>query len=210
MIEIRNQFARHLMLWVLTLPFLSAFLMPAFFPLEAMKIPATEHETLVMLGQNPQDVTQRASKVFSALFVDSGVVAMTQKIFKSRPTKIGGESERNTGNKAAKYREGFWNLIYKAIWRFMGMWPVLSVLLLAFVVPAMVDGLVTREMKIDQFRPHNPVFFWGASHSVIMIAGGFMFMPFLPLPITVPILYGAVALVALGMWTTTANLQIGT
>ena len=80
MIEIRNQFARHLMLWVLTLPFLSAFLMPAFFPLEAMKIPATEHETLVMLGQNPQDVTQRASKVFSALFVDSGVVAMTQNL----------------------------------------------------------------------------------------------------------------------------------
>ncbi|WP_234265106.1 DUF4400 domain-containing protein [Hydrogenophaga sp. NFH-34] len=208
MIEIKNQFARHMILWILTGPFLAVFLMPVFMGTEKLRVPDSEYETLQELGIEHDLVTQRANTVFSSLFVETGAVQWTRK-FASSKNGFGTLGERNINRGSNSYVEGFWHLIYRAIWRFMGMWPVLSVLLLAFALPAFIDGIVIRETKLDQFKPHNPVFFWLSMHSVISIAGSFLFLPLLPIAITIPVLYGAVALVSIGLWTLTANLQTG-
>lgn len=209
MIEIKNQFARHLILWVLTGPFLAVILFPAMWPAEKMRVPTSEIETLQILGANPNDATRRANEIFTTLFVETGIHQWTRKLVGSRGG-LGTEGERNMHKGSNSYVDGVWHLIYRAIWRFMGMWPVLSILLLAFAVPALVDGVVTRETKLDQFKPHNPVFFWIATHSVISVVGSFLFLPLLPIAITIPVLYGSVALVAIGAWSLAANLQTGT
>jgi hypothetical protein len=70
--------------------------------------------------------------------------------------------------------------------------------------------MAVRKSKVELFQSHNPVFFWASSHAVITTSGAFMFLPFLPMAISLTVLYGAVALVAMGLWTTAANFQTGT
>lgn len=210
MIEVKNQFARNILFWVLLLPFIFMLVAPSLMQADAMKVPAQEVQTLKTLGRDTQAVTASANRVFTDLFVTTGIVQATYKMFKSplRPASDP-KSVQSAASFSSRYVEGFWHLIYRAIWRVMGLWPVLSVLLLAVVLPATIDGLAIRGRKLDQFKPHNPVFFWASAHSAISVAGMFMILPLLPLPISVMMLYGAVGLIALSMWTTASNLQTG-
>ena len=211
MIEVKNQFARHLMLWVLTLPFLAVFLMPAMMEADRLQVPRTERQMLIDLGQDPAAVTARANAIFMRLFVETGAVEVSGKLFRAKDRgRIGQQNQLTTAKASNRYVDGFWNLLYRAIWRFMGLWPVLAVLLMAFAIPALMDGMVIRKSKVHRFQSHNPVFFWASSHAVITTSGAFMFLPFLPFAISLPVLYGAVALVSTGLWTTAANFQTGT
>jgi hypothetical protein len=124
MIEVKNQFARHLMLWVLTLPFLAVFLMPALLEADRLQVPSSEHEMLAKLGQDPEAVTKRANAVFMSLFIETGAVQATAKLFRAKEKgAIGKQNQATTVKATNKYVDGFWNLIYRAIWRFMG-WPL--------------------------------------------------------------------------------------
>jgi len=206
---VNNQFARHTLFWVLLLPFIAVLLMPAFMNEQTLKLPSSEVEVLRKLGQDPEQVTRRANAVFKSAFVETGVMASVDKLFRAKARHGDPTSVRNSERISGKYVDGMWHMLYRAIWRFVGLWPVLSVLLLAIVVPAIVDGLVRRETKLDQFKPHNPVFFWGATHAAISAAGLFFFLPFLPMALSVWLLYGVVALVASALWVTSSNLQTG-
>lgn len=210
MSQIKNPFLRHMVMWIITLPFVASLLMPAVIATEYFRIPASEQETLRVLGQSPQAITERANASFTAMFIDTGVYATVEKLFRSKGHGIGGKGQSNIAKTSNRYLEGLWSLIYRAIWRFMGLWPVLSVLMLAIALPALIDGVVARECKLDQFKPHNPVIFWGSAHLAIFTMGAFLFLPLLPFPISLGVLYGSVGLVAMALWTTMANLQTGT
>lgn len=209
MIEVKNQFARHTLFWILLMPFLAIMLMPALMNAQSLKLPKSEVQALRQLGQDPADVTRKANAAFAELFVNTGFMTGVEKLFRAKANHGDPASVRNSERISQGYLTGMWHMLYRAIWRLVGLWPVLSVLLLAVILPAIIDGLVTRSTKLDQFKPHNPVFFWGATHTAISTAGLFLFLPFLPVPLSVWMLYGVVLLVASSLWVTSSNLQTG-
>lgn len=209
MMEVKNQFAKHSLFWIFLLPFMAVILMPAFMNAQALKLPMSEVDAIRELGQDPDVITRRTNESFSALFVETGAIRAMDKLFRAKAKPGEPTGVRSAQSISDKYLTGMWHMLYRAMWRFNGLWPVLSVLLLAVVVPAVVDGLVIRATKLDQFKPHNPVYFWGATHTAISTAGLFLFLPFLPIPLSTLMLYGVVGLVAGALWVTSSNLQTG-
>ena len=207
MIEVKNQFVRHGLFWVWVLPFAIFLLVPAFVSREEMQIPPAEIALMQELGQDVQKINERADRVFTAVFSDAARFSktlLTSSVSLDDPSSI-----RRTAAATVKYHDNLWHMVYRAVWRLAGLWPTFLALALAVAMPALVDGLVVRAKKIDVFESHNPVFFWGAGHSLVMVVGVFVLLPLLPYTISMPVLYGAVGAIALALWVTAANLQTG-
>lgn len=209
MIEVKNQFARHGLFWFWVLPFAFVLMIPALFSREEMRVPMEEIKTMALLGQDVEKITRRADVVFNVVFVNTGLTTFSAKLFKSEVKHDDPEFFRNLAKATNKYNENVWNMIYRAIWRLAGLWPTLMALMLAVALPCMVDGLVIRAKKVDVFESHNPVFFWTAGHSLVMVVGVFFLLPLLPIPISITLLYGAVGIISLALWVTASNFQTG-
>lgn len=209
MFEVKNQFAKHGIFWFWVLPFAMILLIPAFSHRESMRVPREEVVMLSTLGQDVQQVTARADTVFKTLFVETGLVEASAKLFKSKESDKDPPFFRNLARDTNKYNENVWNMIYRAIWRLSGLWPTFAALMLAVALPALIDGLVVRAKKVDVFESHNPVFFWSAGHTLVMVLGIFLILPLLPYTISIQILYGAIAAISIMLWITSSNFQTG-
>ncbi|ABM59461.1 DUF4400 domain-containing protein [Verminephrobacter eiseniae] len=209
MIEIKNQFARHSLLWIWVLPLALVFLTPAVVDREQMRVPREEVKTMLLLGQDAERVTRRADALYQSMFVATGAVGWTQKLLTSQGKSTDPVFFRNLARETRKYHDNLWNMVYRAVWRLAGLWPTFLALMLALALPALIDGLVVRAKKVDMFRSHNPVFFWSAGHLFVMVMGVFLVLPLLPFTISISILYGAVAAIALALWVTASNFQTG-
>lgn len=209
MIEVKNQFARHGLLWIWVLPLVLVLIMPAFVSKDSLSVPPTETQLLHDLGQDVGEVTQRADAMFRSLFVDSGIVQGVRKTLGATYISDAPLMIKRAAKAAMGYQENFWTMTYRAIWRLSGLWPTFLALGLAFVLPALVDGAVARAKKADTFQASNPVFFWMAGHSVVMVLGLFFLLPLLPIAISMPVLYGTVACVSGALWMTASHFQTG-
>ena len=207
MIEVKNQFVRHGLFWIWILPFAIFLLVPAFVSREEMRIPSAEIALMKELGQDIEKINARADRVFTVVF--SGAVKFSKKLFTSSANLDDPSGIKRTAAATVRYHENLWHMVYRAVWRLAGLWPTFLALALAVAVPALVDGLVVRAKKVDVFESHNPVFFWGAGHSLVMVAGVFVLLPLLPYTISMPVLYGSVGIIAMALWVTAANLQTG-
>lgn len=210
MIEIKNQFARHSLFWFWVLPFALFLFVPAMVPREEMRVPREEVKMLYLLGQDAAKITERADEIYQDLFVATGLVGWTKKLFMSEVKEDDPKFFRNLARSTTRYHENLWNMVYRAIWRLAGLWPTFVALMLAVALPALIDGLVVRAKKVDVFESHNPVFFWSAGHSLVMVVGVFVLLPLLPYPISINILYGSIAAIAAALWITASNFQTGT
>ncbi len=210
MIEIKNQFARHSLFWFWVLPFALFLFVPAMVPREEMRVPREEVKMLYLLGQDAAKITERADETYQDLFVATGLVGWTKKLFMSEVKEDDPKFFRNLARSTTRYHENLWNMVYRAIWRLAGLWPTFVALMLAVALPSLIDGLVVRAKKVDVFESHNPVFFWSAGHSLVMVVGVFVLLPLLPYPISINILYGSIAAIAAALWITASNFQTGT
>lgn len=210
MIEIKNQFARHSLFWFWVLPFALFLFVPAMVPREEMRVPREEVKMLYLLGQDAAKITERADETYQDLFVATGLVGWTKKLFMSEVKEDDPKFFRNLARSTTRYHENLWNMVYRAIWRLAGLWPTFVALMLAVALPALIDGLVVRAKKVDVFESHNPVFFWSAGHSLVMVVGVFVLLPLLPYPISINILYGSIAAISAALWITASNFQTGT
>lgn len=209
MIEVKNQFARHGLFWLWVLPLALFLLVPAMVERESMRVPRQEIQMLYLLGQDAGAVTERADALYQSLFVETRLMESSRKLFLSEMKQDDPAFFRNLARSTQTYHDNLWNMVYRAVWRLAGLWPILLALMLSVVLPSLVDGLVVRAKKVDVFESHNPVFFWSAGHALVMVVGVFMLLPLLPYPISLTILYGTVALIAAALWVTAANLQTG-
>lgn len=209
MIEVKNQFVRHSLFWLWVIPLALFLLMPAFVGREEMRVPRDEVRMLALLGQDAAQVTRRADEIYENWFVQTGLVSKAKRIFLTNLNENDPKFFRNLAKDTLTYHENMWDMIYRAIWRITGLWTTLTALLLALVLPALVDGLVVRAKKVDVFESHNPVFFWSAGHAVVMVVGTFLLLPLLPYTISIFVLYGSIGLVTAAMWIAAANLQTG-
>lgn len=209
MIEVKNQFVRHSLIWLWVIPLALFLLMPAFVGREEMRVPRDEVKMLSLLGQDAAQVTRRADEIYENWFVKTGLVSKAKRVFLTNLNENDPKFFKNLAKDTLTYHENMWDMIYRAIWRLTGLWPTLTALLLALVLPALVDGLVVRAKKVDVFESHNPVFFWSAGHAVVMVVGTFLLLPLLPYTISIFVLYGSIGLVTAAMWIAAANLQTG-
>lgn len=209
MIEVKNQFARHGMFWFLVLPFFLFLFVPAMVPREEMRVPREEVKMLYLLGQDAAKITAQADEIYQDLFVSTGVVGWSKKLFTSDVKEDDPKFFRNLAKSTLHYQENVWNMVYRAIWRLVGLWPTFMVLMLSVALPSLIDGLVVRAKKVDVFESHNPVFFWSAGHSLVMVVGVFVLLPLLPYPISINILYGSIGAIAITLWITASNFQTG-
>lgn len=207
MIEVKNQFVSHGLFWIWVLPFAIFLLAPAFINREEMQIPPAEIALIKELGQDVKSVNEKANHIFNAVFSDAAKISkrfLTSSVNSDDPLAI-----RRTAAGTIKYHDNLWHMIYRAVWRLAGLWPTFLALALAVALPALVDGLVIRAKKVDVFKSHNPVFFWGAGHALVMVVGVFILLPLLPYTISMPVLYGTVGAIAMALWVTAANLRTG-
>lgn len=207
MIEVKNQFASHTLFWIWVLPFALFLLVPAFVDRESMRVPPAEIILMKELGQDVGMVSKRADRIFNSVFTD--MVRWSKTLLTSRVKEDDPIVFRNAARRSQVYHQNLWHMVYRAVWRLAGLWPTFMALSLAVALPAFIDGLVVRAKKVDVFEAHNPVFFWGAGHSLVIVIGIFVLLPLLPYTITMTVLYGAVGAIAAALWVTASNLQTG-
>ena len=208
--EIKNQFAGHGIFWMLTLPLLAIVILPALLPSSDFKLTAAEVSFFRdVLGRSVNSVTKDADMVFNSLFVKTHIASFIGGFFRHSGELHGNALIRDTAVFSADYNNGLWLMVYRGLWRMCGLWPAMLAIAASLAAPCLIDGLMVRARKSYTFRFHNPVFFWTASHSVIIIIGLGVFLPFLPIGLTAISIVGFAVLLCAGVWVTAANFQTG-
>ena len=210
LIEPKNQFANHVIFWMLGVPFLGILLLPAFLEPKSLILDASEklffHD---VLGRDLVAITSQTESIFKYLFVDTGIFAGMKSLLGGGEGNSLGHFYAFASKLSSSYNTAFWLLIYRAIWRVCALWPALLSIFLCLGIPSLVDGLSIRARKSFTFEFHNPVYFWTSSHLLVLVLGLAVVLPLLPIAMT-GVLIGVFCLIlCTTIWTTAANFQTG-
>ncbi len=212
MIEVKNQFANHLIFWSLVLPFVAVLVLPAFMASNNFAISEPEIAFFKnVLNQDTEQITATCDSVFNSAFVETKIATAFRDFFAPRAARNGPESGLMSlsSNFSRNYNNSLWLMVYRGIWRITGLWPIVLSLFLAIGLPCLVDGLAVRARKSYNFQFHNPVFFWSASHSVIIVIGLGIFLPFLPYALSPVVMVCFFVAFCACLWVTASNFQTG-
>lgn len=212
MIKVENKFAAHGIFWFATLPVIGILIMPMFFNADSFVIKKDELMQLEkILSLDVNAATSSANAKFQSLFIDSGVYEKVNNFFAGNysfgdliPTGV-----KKAHKTSSAYAASLWAMLYRGIWRFTALWPSVCAILVGLGIPALIDGWISRAKKQYTFELHNPVYFWTASHSFIMVMGMGVFLPLTPIVLT-PLAFSVYALTLCSTaWITAANFQTG-
>jgi hypothetical protein len=215
MVEVKNQFGNHLIFWVLALPFVFLLLMPMFMSPSAFVVHAEEVIFFSDLGADTVAATETANSWFQSWFVDSGIKRFFHATFVNANLDLGRGLEYGTraptvARKASSlWNDGFWNILFRAAWRFSVLWPVLLSGIIAFGLPSFIDGLAVRAKKKYNYEVHNPLFFYASAHLVVLILGSAITLLFLPWALEGLYIAAFFVLLASALWFAAANFQSG-
>lgn len=209
MIEIKNTYARHAMFWMWLMPLIAVLTMPLVINSANFYIEPNEVKMFSeYLGQDSEKIKKQADQIFTSAFVTPGIYKAVNDFLAPSRSEFGRKA-RGHEDISENYSQSLWLLLYRAIWRMCGIWSIALALLVCIGLPALVDGLMVRARKSFNFELHNPVYFWSAGHTVVLIMGLAMFLPFLPFQLSLPLLLGSIFLLCVGIWVTAANFQTG-
>lgn len=209
-VELKNNFARHSVLWWLTLPFMAILVLPMVFPHGAFGVSSSELNFFASWGRDTSAVTVSADSIFKHAFVDTGIAKYMGNFFSmANGLSLAPRAVQYASNAGQNYDQAFWMMIYRGIWRFYALWPIYIGIFFSMVLPAFVDGLVTRAKKSFNFQFHNPVYFYSSMHTVVLILGLGFFIPLMPVSLNAELLAGFAALLSLSFWVTASNFQTG-
>lgn len=147
-----------------------------FFPVDFVFKEVAEEQVSVhdVLGRDlAEDVQRRSDSLFTKAFGDTGIVEASYNMMV--PTDSQKQASRGMdklGNDlwgwVASRLGAFWAQMYQAIYRFTLVLTWLPYTL-PIVVPATVDGLVTREIKKRTAGYASPVRYHAATHTIILL-----------------------------------------
>lgn len=133
-------------------------------------------------------LTARATAIYNAVFVESGLVGASKKAMVSEDEKqasqpVFGHSVRGIADRTNDYILGVSALAYAALVRiviFLVWLPYIA----PFFIGVVVDALVVRKVKFATFGYSSPIRFAISAHSMIVV--GFLPVLYLvvPLPVT--------------------------
>ncbi len=210
MVEIKNPYARHALLWTWLMPLVAIIVLPAFLPASSFRVDPEELRMFSdTLGQDIAGVTRQADAIFTAMFVRTGVYEAVTEFFHT----VGAPLQQGTAKASRDFNTGYaqclFLMLYRAIWRLCGILSITAGIVVGIGLPTLLDGLMIRARKAYNFEMHNPVYFWTAGHTVVMLIGATLFLPLLPLQLSLPILFGTLGLLFAVVWVTAANFQTG-
>ena len=139
-------------------------------------------------------ISQRTTDWYQGIIVESGFQAGAYKLFiPNREEKRAGERMSDLGKREFVWFEGkldnFFNLIYQFMLRIshiLSWYP----LLIITIVPAFIDGVMSREVKKTNFDYTSPILsFYSAKLSGLLFIGVWvaLWLPLAYPPIFVPI-----------------------
>lgn len=201
--SVKSSFAGHFAFWALFLPLLSIVALPLIEPDQEIKV--AEVDMAHTLNVDVDKVTEATNRVYTSAFINTGVLPATEEFFSGSLAGIPAAH----GALAGKWIRGVWLQIYKAVWRVHVLFYAFFVPLLVLCVAAAVDGFSVRARKRYRFENHNPIFFYSSMHIVVFILGMFVFLPLAPITLSVGVLAGMLACMALAVWIATSNFQTG-
>ncbi|ABM39614.1 DUF4400 domain-containing protein [Polaromonas naphthalenivorans] len=210
MIEIKNQFANHLIFWSFALPLVGVLGLPALLPSGDFVISDAEVTFFKnVLAKDTGAITASCDALFNSLFVKTHIAPAFKEFF--APALSAGENPLGSmANKfSSDYNNALWLMVYRGIWRLTGLWTIVLSVLMSLGIPFLIDGLAVRARKSYNFQFHNPVVFWTASHSMILVVGLGIFLPFLPYALNPGLLLGFCVMFCASLWITAANFQTG-
>lgn len=213
MVEVKNQFASHLIFWLFALPFVAVLVLPAL--LSARDFEITEAEVAFfqnVLDLNTGTVTATCDRIFNSLFVETHIASAFRDFFVPHTAPAIKEVKVSllSSGAARNYNDALWLMVYRGMWRITGLWPTILSVLFALGIPCLMDGLAVRARKSYNFQFHNPVFFWSASHAMILVLGLGFVLPFMPYALNPSILGLFCVAFCAAIWVTAANFQTGT
>lgn len=210
MIEIKNQFANHLIFWSFALPLVGVLGLPAFLPAADFVISETEVAFFNdVLAKDTVSITAACDALFNTLFVKTHVAQAFKEFFAPEASQGKNPLGSMASQFSSNYNNALWLMVYRGIWRLTGLWSLVLSVLLALGLPCLIDGLAVRARKSYNFQFHNPVVFWTASHSMILVIGLGIFLPFLPYALNPVVLLGFCVMFCASLWITAANFQTG-
>ena len=221
MVEVKNQFGNHAIFYMFALPLALLLLMPAFLPPSTFAVTKHEVEFFEGYGSDTSEATEVANQWLKDWFVDTGVKKVFHELFvhPNLNLSLNLSSPENLhdgyqGPKAAQkatsiWNDGFWNILFKARWRFSLLWPIFLSGIIAFGIPAFIDGLAVRAKKKFDYKANNPLFFYASAHLVVFVLAGPFTLLLLPVPITSLYIGGFFACLAAMLWVSAANFQSG-
>ncbi len=209
-IEVKNNFARHTLLWWFTMPIAATLVLPMVFPHGSFNISKSEMDFFADYGRNIATVTVNADVIFKSAFVNTGIAEYMGKFFSSEGAfNLAPKAVQFAASAGQNYNSAFWMMIYRGIWRFCALWPIYVGIFFSMVLPSFIDGLVTRAKKSFNFQFHNPVYFYSSMHTAVLVLGMGVFIPLLPMDLNSALMAGFSVLLCLSFWVTASNFQTG-
>lgn len=199
-VSVQNSFGSHFILWSIFLPLLALIFVPLVSPNQVLS--QSEVEMVASLGVDVSNMTKTVDGHFSSMFVESGLVAKTEKFF--------GSAKSGMFDFAGEWIHGVWLMMYKATWRFFALKSIFLFPLLILAIPAAVDGFMVRATKKYRFENSNPVFFYSSMHTMVLMFGLFAFLPLAPFSLSAIALACIILMMIGGIWLTASNFQTGT
>ena len=209
MIEVKNQFTKHGIFWWFALPLVATVLLPMAFGEEFFLITQNGVEFFKQLRVDTDATTKSANAWFKAMFIDTKIFSIFNEIFANGPAANVNDFNHMASKVTGDWNKGFWNMQFRAIWRLHALWPIYIAGILAIVIPAFFDGLVTRAVKKYNFQVHNPVIFYTSAHFAVLVIGLAYFIPFLPVSLDATYIGGFFILLSVSIWQLAANFQSG-
>lgn len=212
MVEIKNQFANHLLFWAFVIPLVAILALPSMLPAKDFAITDAEMTFFNdVIGKDASEITRNCDALFDQLFIKTNIAPAFRDFFAPSPSKYGPDvkSSMIATSFSRNYNNAMWLMVYRGLWRITGLWTTVLAVILAAGIPCLVDGLSVRARKSYNFQFHNPVVFWTASHSLIFVVGLGVFLPFLPYSLSPMVLLGFCVVFCGALWITATNFQTG-
>lgn len=153
----------------------------------------------------------KATDLYTKIFMDTHIVQTSfEMLVPSKEEIAKSQGMENIGNDifpaVAKTLRSFWTGIFHSIYRLVLMqsWGLFFA---AIFIPAIIDGLMRREVKKHTYGYASPVRYHASMHFLVFMLAAipfYMFFPFTVTPLLAP-LWGIVFAVAL--ITLTSNIQ---
>lgn len=210
MIEVKNQFARHTMFWWIFAPFLMAVILPFIIPKVHLSLNQAELEAFNSMGIDGEKKVKQTDSLFDSWFIQTKIRSQFDNIFENTvKTPSTWQFQQSSRKVTSEWNDGFWSLIYRAMWRINALMTIYLMGFICFIIPSFIDGLISRAKKKYEFRTNNPLYFYSSAHTTILIAGLALFIPFIPYSLTALTVGLFIIILAGSSWIVASNFQTG-
>lgn len=153
------------------------------------------------------DSLRTGNGIFSSLFNESGLIKWSYELANAhRNSKAPLFNHEKASDSMLAKTDAFWESCRLAVQRFVFMFYWLPVLI-PFIIAAMVDGAMTREIRKWRFQFTSTTIYNFSRSMAGMIVFAVMLLPIIPIKMPILVYPVAIMLCTLMIWASIASMQ---